>query len=306
MKTGTVRRWQKLNQDANRLAPMLALAGVLSLGMGVDSGRTAIALSPSLMSNQTDFVIASTPTQPPQAMVNTLRQALSQQTGIPAKKLRVIESSQKTWPNGCLGLAKPDELCTQMMVPGWRVVFSNGTRRWVYRTDATGKNYRLETPIQRSLVPVPNHPVIVTSIKPIHLSEAELPPKLKGNEVFRVIASGGFTGQTRQTTLLKDGRVIQVRLNPDGTNTKPEVHRVSSAQVAQFQHLLQHHLPQFDRYNYPAASGAADFITVTMSSSSGTVRYADIVQNQLPQELQIIVRTWSRMERGEELKGHER
>lgn len=306
MRAHAVQRWQKLNQDANRLAPMLALAGVLSLGLGIDSEKPAIALSPSLMPNQADSVIASTPAQPPQALVNTLRQALSQQTGIPAKKLRVIESSQKTWPNGCLGLARPDEMCTQMMIPGWRVVFSNGTQRWVYRTDATGKTYRLETPIRRSLVPVPAQPVTVASIKPGQLSDAELPPKLKGDEVFRVIASGGFTGQTRQTTLLKDGRVIQVRLNPDGTNTKPEVHRVSSVQVTQFQHLLQHHLSQFDRYNYPATSGAADFITVTMSSPSATVRYADIMQNQLPQELQTIVRTWNRIARGEELKGDEK
>lgn len=295
-----VERWQKLNQVSQRLAPMLALAGMLSLGLGVSSGTMAIASSLSVLSSQPGAVISATPTQtaqPPQPLINTLRQSLSKQTGIPAKKLRVVESSQKTWTNGCLGLAKPDEMCTQMMVPGWRVVFSNGTRRWVYRTDATGKNYRLETPTQRSLVPIPTQPVTVAAIEPNQLPVTELPPKLKHDEIFRVIASGGFTGQTRQSTLLKDGRVLQVRLNPDGTTTKPVVHRVSAAQVAQFQRLLQRHLPQFDRYNYPATPGSADFITVTLSSPVGTVRYADTIQNQLPQKLQTIIATWNKMER---------
>lgn len=299
MRTGAVKRWQELNQGSNRLASMLALAGVLSLGWGVSSEESAIAL-PSLAPNQMGYVISATPVaaaQPPQAMVNSLRQSLSKQTGIPAKKLRVIESSQKNWTDGCLGLAKPDEMCAQMLVPGWRVVFSNGTRRWIYRTDATGKNYRLETPTQRSLLPKPTKLDPVALIKPIQLAETELPPKLQGDEIFRVIASGGFTGQTRQTTLLKDGRVLQVRLNPDGTRTKLEVHQVSSTQIAQFQHLLQRHLPKFDRYNYPAISGSADFITITLSSPSSTVRYADIVQSQLPQELQAVVQAWGKMER---------
>lgn len=291
--------FQGLNGGSNRLATMLVLAGVLSLGMS-GSGDSAIAASLSCMTHPSGVLISATPTQtaqPPQAMINTLRQSLSKQTGIPAKKLRVVESSQTTWTNGCLGLAKPDEMCTQVMVPGWRVVFSNGTQRWIYRTDATGKNYRLETPPQRSRSPIPTKPGSMSSLQPMQLAETELPPKLKRDEVFRVIASGGFTGQTRQTTLLKDGRVLQVRLNPDGSTTQPEVHRVSSTQVAQFQDLVQRHLPKFDRYNYPAASGSADFITVTLSSPSGTVRYADTVQNQLPADLQTIVQTWHRMER---------
>lgn len=299
MKMGAVKGWQAFNQGTNRLAPMLILAGMLSLGMGVGVGKTAIAMPQSLATNYSDVRISSTPAQaaqPPESLVNTLRQSLSQQTGIPAKKLRVVESSPKTWTNGCLELAKPDEMCTQVMVSGWRIVFSNGTRQWVYRTDATGKNYRLETPRPRSRSPLPTT-TPMSSLQTMPLPETELPPTLKGNEVFRVIASGGFTGQTRQTTLLKDGRVLQVRLNPDGTTSKPEVHRVSATQVAQFQTLVQRYLPQFDRYHYPAVPGSADFITVTLSSPSGTVRYADTVQNQLPQDLQIIVQAWIRMER---------
>lgn len=145
IKSGLMKSLQKLHQSSKYVAPVLVLAGVLSLGMGVGSGKPAIAVS--FMANQPDFVISAAPAQtvqPPPTLISTLRRSLSKQTGIPAKALRVVESSPKTWPNGCLGLARPDEMCTQVMISGWRVVFSHGSQRWIYRTDATGKNYRLE------------------------------------------------------------------------------------------------------------------------------------------------------------------
>ena len=82
----------------------------------------------------------------PEALGDTLQKDLSQRTGIAAEKLRVAETTPKTWPNGCLGLAKPDEICTQMLVDGWQVVLSDGDRQWVYHTDRTGRSYRLQAP----------------------------------------------------------------------------------------------------------------------------------------------------------------
>lgn len=82
--------------------------------------------------------------QLPASIVEAVRLDLSRQTGIAAGQLRVTESSRQSWPNTCLGLAKADELCAQMIVEGWRVVVSDGGKIWVYRTDARGKILRLE------------------------------------------------------------------------------------------------------------------------------------------------------------------
>jgi outer membrane lipoprotein-sorting protein len=78
-------------------------------------------------------------------VINAVRQDLSNRTRIAANKFKVIEASQKTWSDGCLGLAGPDEICTQMLVEGWRIVMSDGDRNWIYRTDAQGNTIRLET-----------------------------------------------------------------------------------------------------------------------------------------------------------------
>jgi hypothetical protein len=84
------------------------------------------------------------PNQLPATVAAALRQELSRSTGIAADKLKVTESSRKSWPNTCLGLAKSDEICGQMIVEGWRVVVSDGRQTWVYRTNARGNVLRLE------------------------------------------------------------------------------------------------------------------------------------------------------------------
>ena len=61
------------------------------------------------------------------------------------EQIAVTEATIKTWSDGCLGLAKPDEVCIQVLVEGWLVEVSDGDRTWVYRTDNQGLNLRLES-----------------------------------------------------------------------------------------------------------------------------------------------------------------
>lgn len=82
--------------------------------------------------------------QLPARIANAVILDLSKRTGIAPGRLQVTQASRQTWSNGCLGLARPDEICTQALVEGWRVVVSNNRRTWVYRTDRTGRVLRLE------------------------------------------------------------------------------------------------------------------------------------------------------------------
>jgi hypothetical protein len=56
--------------------------------------------------------------------------------------VRVLALEPMEWPDGCLGAARPGEICTQAVSPGYRVVLEAGGRRYHYHTDATGNNYR--------------------------------------------------------------------------------------------------------------------------------------------------------------------
>jgi hypothetical protein len=89
----------------------------------------------------------------PKAVVNGVKQDIVKRFKIPLASLIVQDSSVQSWPDGCLGLAKPGEVCTAAIVNGWQVIMTDGSQNYVYRTDNTGKNLRLETEPQ-SILPL--------------------------------------------------------------------------------------------------------------------------------------------------------
>lgn len=88
---------------------------------------------------------SKTQPSPSPALLQATIQDLARRTKIPVKQIQVKSAIAKTWPNGCLGLARKEEMCTQMLVSGWQIVLGHGQHTWRYRTDQTGKNLRLES-----------------------------------------------------------------------------------------------------------------------------------------------------------------
>jgi formaldehyde-activating enzyme involved in methanogenesis len=89
---------------------------------------------------------------PAPAVIQSIRQAVKKQFGV--AQVGVVSATEQSWPDGCLGLAKADEVCTMAIVSGWRVEVSDKLQTWYYRTDRTGKTLRLENP-DRSVLPQP-------------------------------------------------------------------------------------------------------------------------------------------------------
>ncbi|BFM38498.1 hypothetical protein OLK001_04240 [Synechocystis sp. LKSZ1] len=81
----------------------------------------------------------------PETLVQTVIQDLATTAKIPLEQIKLRSAQPQTWPDGCLGLAQPDEFCTQALVSGWHLVLEQGQKTWVYRTDQTGNNRRLES-----------------------------------------------------------------------------------------------------------------------------------------------------------------
>ncbi len=80
----------------------------------------------------------------PESVSQAVIQEVSRITNIDPNKLKIINYSQQLWPDGCLGLSKPGELCTLALVEGWRVVVGNEDKEWIYRTNNGGNYLRLE------------------------------------------------------------------------------------------------------------------------------------------------------------------
>lgn len=80
----------------------------------------------------------------PQFLVDAVRWDLSIQLGVHPDRLSFVQASRQQWPDTCLGLANPGEFCGQQILPGWRIVLSDGSRSWAYRTDVQGQIRRME------------------------------------------------------------------------------------------------------------------------------------------------------------------
>jgi len=119
----------------------------LSLGLPSMLGNPVALAAPFLADSVPSVLFMAENTQPtiPPAIVDRIRQDLSRRTGKPANQFKVATATQQTWSDGCLGLAQPQEICTQALVSGWRVEMVLGKQQWVYRTNARGSSIRLET-----------------------------------------------------------------------------------------------------------------------------------------------------------------
>ncbi len=186
-----------LGQTATQSQRILAtlVLTMLVLGTGFIQLETAAAatreLSQSIVSaavKESDRSDPPATNQLPVRVTNAVRQAVSRQTGLPSRKLRVTQYRRQTWQNGCLGLPKPDEFCTEALVNGWQIVVSDGSQSWVVRTNQSGSVVRLES--------APNQTNNPGTLKPIPISASQLPSPLDENAVFRAITSGGIAAKT--------------------------------------------------------------------------------------------------------------
>ncbi|MFE4105735.1 hypothetical protein [Almyronema epifaneia] len=126
--------------------------GIIVFGLGYVAGRQAIACPPTtdLAGNATPPAVqpdmTPTSTSPPDALINQVLETTAAASNVPLAELSVVRYSRETWPDGCLGLAEPDELCTQALVEGWLIQVSpdrETDKTWTYRTDLSGDRIRL-------------------------------------------------------------------------------------------------------------------------------------------------------------------
>jgi hypothetical protein len=223
----------------------------------------------------------------PDSVADAVLRDVARRSGWPSDRLRIVAAERRIWPDGCLGLGGIADICLAGRVAGWRVTVAGGDRRWVYHTDESGSRIVLNPEGSDAGDP--------GTAESERIPQTQLPPSLRRNAIFRAISSGGFAGRTYETNLLEDGRVVRVLVSPNNSAVfEREINRISRQQVERFQELLdEERFYQFDRLDYRAPRGAADYITVTLTGRSGTVRYADLGQNRLPDRLQTIVRAWN-------------
>jgi hypothetical protein len=77
------------------------------------------------------------PSFPPAAAFEA-QKALTSSLGIRMEQATITMIANAQWPDGCLGLASPNETCPQGVVRGYRVVLRANGEVFEYHTDSTG------------------------------------------------------------------------------------------------------------------------------------------------------------------------
>lgn len=120
-----------------------------------DGTQPASPLYPQPLRQTPDFYPAppgntpSSPLTPPvgsAAAVLAAKEALSQVTGTALDDITLLAVEDVEWPDGCLGIYQPGQMCTQAIVPGYRVTLEADGQRYEFHTDRTGRRVILASP----------------------------------------------------------------------------------------------------------------------------------------------------------------
>ena len=108
------------------------------------SAPTEAPTETPMQPSATEPPILATPTHIPVDIPPVQRAAiasLAQTLGVTGEKITVVSSEAVTWPNGCMGVQRLGMMCTQNVVPGFRIVLS-----------ANGKQFELHTNLDGSII----------------------------------------------------------------------------------------------------------------------------------------------------------
>lgn len=69
-----------------------------------------------------------------------MREDLAKRLNVPVAQISVVSFREVTWPDGCLGLGRPGQACTQALVPGFLAELSDPTGK-VHRYHGAGNEF---------------------------------------------------------------------------------------------------------------------------------------------------------------------
>jgi hypothetical protein len=73
------------------------------------------------------------------AAVQQAIQALAQELKLDAAQIALTSYEAVNWRDGCLEVRRPNQACTDVITPGYRVILAAGGKSYEYHTDQTGR-----------------------------------------------------------------------------------------------------------------------------------------------------------------------
>ena len=118
----------------------------LCASLMVASSTAVIAPNPAAANTYPTSSSAETPSQLslPGLITRRIQRDLAHRLNVPFDSLEIQAYTPQTWPDHCLGLARPAERCQSGDIRGWRVKVRSVQQSWIYRSDRVARRLRLE------------------------------------------------------------------------------------------------------------------------------------------------------------------
>lgn len=118
---------------------------VLVILLGLSSGCTPPEPLSSTSATQSVLPLPKEVNLSPE-LVTSLKTAVAEALGVSIDSVSIESAEEVEWSNACLDAAKPDEMCAEVITPGYRVVVDTPKGEAVVHSDRTGSSYRLVSP----------------------------------------------------------------------------------------------------------------------------------------------------------------
>jgi hypothetical protein len=218
----------------------------------------------------------------PQAVALKLIQQVGKDTNTPPpNKLRITAVQTKTY-DGCLGIYRPNQVCTQIALSGWQAIVTSPQQTYVYHLDQNATRIA-----QNKAASGAQRKVNVSFEK-----FGEIAP-LAANEIFRSSVSSDMSGRMTSTVLTKDGKITRYQSSPTARFAPVVVRTLSTNQLVAFIKVLENR--QFQNLNglsYLTSAALADYPTTTYQSQGAATQFIDLEKKSLPRSLQQVISSW--------------
>jgi hypothetical protein len=156
------KRWNRIVTLAAAVLLGALLGSLVACTVPANESRPAAVVAPSSSAepapHQSEAGSRSPARQeaatPPASLIETLKTLVSTEQGIPSYQLLVKQTEAVEWSDSCLGAARANEMCAQVITPGYRIKLGTLTETFEFHTDQTGRNVRkLEKPANSESAP---------------------------------------------------------------------------------------------------------------------------------------------------------
>lgn len=127
------------------LAILLIGGGVYLVLANKTTDTTTTSQSPVVTSGENPQPGSSVHDLPVEPAAAVARKDLAAKLSMEERSIVILQITDTTWNDGCLGLGGPAESCLQALVPGFKVEMLAKGKTYIYRTDKTGATIRAET-----------------------------------------------------------------------------------------------------------------------------------------------------------------